>query len=137
MAFLTPEDYGTQIRTEQLHVITDEDGTVLPKAELYAQQLCESYLRSRYDVAAIFAATGDDRSALLVTYMVDISLYTVHSRHGRAQMPEKRIVRYDQALEWLKAIGKGSITADLPLLPPAERPGGFKWGSAPKQTLSW
>lgn len=137
MPFLTETDYGTLIRQEQLHTVTDADLLILTEAELYAQQLIESYLRSRYDVAQVFGAAGADRSALIVTYMVDITLYTVHSRHGRVQMSQKRVDRYAQAIEWLKAISKGSITADLPLLPVTDRKGGLKWGSAPRQEMSW
>lgn len=137
MAFLSTDDYGTQIRQDQLDVVLSGNATALPKAELFAQQFIESYLRTRYDVAAIFGATEDERSALIITYMIDITLYTVHSRHGRVQMPEKRIDRYDQAVEWLKAVAAGKISADLPLLPVNERNGGFKWGSAPQQSLSW
>ncbi|TGE23524.1 phage protein Gp36 family protein [Hymenobacter metallicola] len=137
MAFLTPADYGTLIKQEQLDTVLQGNATALSGAELFAQEFIESYLRSRYDVAKIFAAAGAERSQLIITYMVDIALYTVHSRHGRVQMPEKRIDRYDQAEAWLKAVAAGKISADLPLLPVAERTGGFKWGSAPQQTLSW
>lgn len=137
MAFLTTDDYGTQIRQDQLDVLLQGNTTALPKAELFAQEFIESHLRTRYDVAKIFAATGDKRSDLLITYMVDIALYTVHSRHGRVAMPEKRIDRYDQAVLWLERVAAGKISADLPLLPVADRAGGFKWGSTPQQTLSW
>ena len=137
MPFLTPDDYGTQITEDKLNIVLQGNTTALLSAELFAQQFIESYLRTRYDVAAIFGATGAARSLLIITYQVDIALYTVHSRHGRVQMPEKRIDRYDQAVEWLKMVAAGKISADLPLLPPAERTGGFKWGSAPQQTLSW
>jgi len=137
MSFLTADDYGPQIKQEQLDVVLQGTASALPSAEVFAQQFIESYLRNRYDVATIFAATGEERSKLIVTYMVDIALYTVHSRHGRVQMPEKRIVRYEQAEAWLKAVAAGKITASLPLLPVKEAPGRFKWGSAPTQTLSW
>lgn len=137
MAFLTADDYGTLIRQEQLDIVVSDKPTALPQAEIFAQEFIESYLRTRYDVAAIFGAEGEDRSALIITYMIDIALYTVHSRHGRVAMPAKRIDRYEQAVEWLKALAAGKIAANLPLLPTDERTGGFKWGSAPKQNLSW
>ncbi|GGF22346.1 phage protein Gp36 family protein [Hymenobacter cavernae] len=212
MRFLTAEDYGILIKQEQLEVVLKDNPTALLKAEVFAQGLIESYLRSRYDVAKIFldvqpwaearqyaagavvsygtpsvlyvadrATKGekpgvitepaapevaepvadletepeatepapevepiepaweekDPRSAVLVTYMLDITLYTVHSRHGRVQMPEKRIDRYDQAIEWLKAVSNGKLSADLPRLPQKEETGRFKWGSQPFQTLGW
>lgn len=137
MAFLTPTDYGPQIKQDQLDIVLQGDATVLPLAELSAQEYIESFLRQRYDVAAIFDATGTDRNALIITYMVDVTLYTVHSRHGRVAMPEKRIDRYDQATAWLRAVAAGKISANLPPLPAATAPGRFKWGSAPTQQLGW
>ncbi len=155
MSFLITADYGTLIRQEQLNIVVSDTPESLPQAELFAQECVESYLRSRYDVGLIFGAlpaqaaipadgetpavpaTADQRSALIVTYMVDIALYTVHARHGRVAMPEKRIDRYDQAIDWLKAVAAGKLSPNLPLLPVSERKGGFKWGSAPKQDLSW
>ena len=137
MAFLTAADYGTLIRSEQLDIVVSGTPAALTQAELHAQEFIESYLRSRYDVVAIFDAVDAARSALIVTYMVDITLYTVHARHGRVAMPEKRIDRYDQAVEWLKAVAAGKISPNLPLLPVEDRTGGFKWGSALKNTLSW
>jgi hypothetical protein len=124
MSFLTAADYGPQIKQDQLDIVLQGNATALPLAELSAQEYVESFLRQRYDVAEIFAATGTARSALIITYMVDIALYTVHSRHGRVAMPEKRIAA-------------GKISANLPALPVAEAPGRFKWGSAPTQQLSW
>lgn len=138
MGFLTSDDYGAQIRQEQLDIVlSSAPANALQQAELFAQEHIESYLRNRYDVAEIFAATGDARSNLIITYMVDIALYTVHSRHGRVGMPEKRLDRYDQAVAWLKAVAAGKISASLPALPVATAPGRFKWGSEPKQHNSW
>lgn len=138
MSFLLADDYGPQIRQEQLDIVlSSAPADALPKAELFAQEFIESYLRNRYDVAAIFGAVGEARSQLIITYTVDIALYTVHSRHGRVAMPEKRVDRYDQAVAWLKAVAAGKISAVLPPLPVATAPGRFKWGSEPKQNLSW
>jgi phage gp36-like protein len=138
MDFLTSDDYGAQIRQEQLDIVlSNAPADALHRAELFAQELIESHLRNRYDVAAVFGATGEERSHLIITYMVDIALYTVHSRHGRVAMPEKRLDRYDQAVAWLKAAAAGKISASLPALPVATAPGRFKWGSEPQQNLSW
>jgi phage gp36-like protein len=138
MGFLTSDDYGAQIRQEQLDIVlSSAPANALLQAELFAQELIESHLRQRYDVAEIFAATGEARSNIIITYAVDIALYTVHSRHGRVAMPEKRLDRYDQAISWLKAVAAGKVSANLPALPVATAPGRFKWGSEPKQNLSW
>lgn len=61
---------------------------------------------------------GDNRSQQLVSYCCDIALYHVHSRIAPRNIPELRVKRYDDAIEWLKAAGQGKITAALPLIQP-------------------
>lgn len=58
---------------------------------------------------------GDNRSQQLVQYMVDITLYHVHSRISPRNIPEIRWERYKAATGWLKSAGKGDITANLPV----------------------
>jgi len=62
---------------------------------------------------------GDNRSQQLVTYLVDICLYHLHSRISPRNIPDLRVKRYDDAKSWLKAVGKGDVTANLPLLKPS------------------
>lgn len=131
MPFLTDDDYKTLIKTDILATITRQDVTIRPQAERIAQSQIESYLRHKYDVGATFAATGSDRAADLVMYMMDITLYHIHSAISPQQIPDLRVKRYDDAMEWLKAVASGKITANLPLLPVPEPTtgGGLLWGS--------
>jgi hypothetical protein len=61
---------------------------------------------------------GDNRNPQLVNYCIDIALYHIHSRIAPRNIPELRVVRYTQAIEWLQMAGQGKITADLPLIQP-------------------
>lgn len=54
MAFLRETDYLNQIQREDLDIITDERPDILRQTELAAQSEIESYLRHRFDVAAIY-----------------------------------------------------------------------------------
>jgi len=54
---------------------------------------------------------GDNRSQLMVTNMVDITLYHLHSRISPRNIPPLRCERYDSAIKWLNGIRKGTITA--------------------------
>jgi|SRR5690606_18466899 len=114
MAFLTETDYEVQIRNWVKQIITQHKIDVLHQAELAAQAEMESYLRQRYDVRDIFSQTGEDRNALIVLYMIDIALYHLHSNISADNIPELRIIRYNAAKEWLKAVAKGDISPDLP-----------------------
>ena len=91
MSFLTPDDYGLQIRQELRDLVTDGSSTLLDDAGLAAQVEMESYLRGRYDVVAIFTASNavaavpasgttaavpaqpDQRNRQVVMYLVDMA----------------------------------------------------------------
>jgi phage gp36-like protein len=113
--YLVPTDYLTQIQPE-IKAAISADPTIWSHAELQAQEEIESYLRTTYDVAAIFGTTGTARNARLVMIMVDIVLYHINSRITPRNIPEIREIRYEQAIDWLKAVVAGRVTPDLPVL---------------------
>ena len=57
---------------------------------------------------------GDNRNQQIVLYMVDITLYHLHSRINPRNIPQLRADRYDDATAWLKMVASGDITAALP-----------------------
>lgn len=116
MAFLEKPDYASQIKADLLEVVINQDDTIRTKAELAARAEMESYLRVRYDVAQIFAVSGEGRHPQLLMYLIDITLYHLHSRINPRNISEIREVRYNQAVDWLKAVSQGKIAPDLPAL---------------------
>lgn len=120
MPFLTDTDYEVQIRNWVKQIITQSKIDVLHQAELAAQAEMESYLRQRYDVPKIFSEVEGNRNALIVLYMVDIAVYHLHSNISSDNVPEIRIIRYNAAKDWLKAVAKGDISPDLPEKPEEE-----------------
>lgn len=139
-AFLTPDDYGLQIRQELRDLVTDGSTTLLEDAGLVAQVEMESYLRGRYDVAAVFSATGAERNRQVVMYLVDMALYHLHSRQNPRNVPQIRQDRYDHAISWLKMARKGELSVGLPELPDTNADGTPntdtilpRGGSLPKQ----
>ena len=67
-----------------------------------------------------FFIKGDNRNPQMVMYMIDITLYHLHSRIAPRNIPQLRIDRYDAAISWLKMAMKGSITAALPTKQPPQ-----------------
>lgn len=63
---------------------------------------------------------GDNRSQQLVTVVVDIALYHLHSRIAPQNIPELRKDRYDNALTWLKQISRAELNAKMPEIKPAQ-----------------
>ena len=116
MIWLTEQDLRKQIRNSVLAQIIEQDASLLHEAELATLSEVESYLRQRFDVAQIWASVNTNRNALLVMYVVDMLLYHLHSRINPNQIPEIRVKRYDDAIEWLKAVAKGTLSPALPLL---------------------
>ena len=49
----------------------------------------------------------DNRNKYLKMVLVDICLYHIHSRISPHQIPELRVLRYDQAIDKLKNISRG------------------------------
>ena len=59
----------------------------------------------------------DPRHPLIITYLVDATLYLLHSRQNPRGIPELRADRYEHVLAWLNLCRQGKISPGLPLLP--------------------
>lgn len=57
---------------------------------------------------------ADPRDAMLKLYLIDITLYHLHSRINPRNIPELRLNRRDEAIKWLTMISKGDISVNLP-----------------------
>jgi hypothetical protein len=79
---------------------------------------------------------GDNRSQQLVTNAVSMALYYVHSRIAPRNIPELRVKMYDDAVRWLKMAGRGEITANIPVLKPAQG-GRIRYGGNVKNVNSY
>jgi Protein of unknown function (DUF1320) len=63
---------------------------------------------------------ADSRDQQVLTYVIDIVLYHLHSRIAPRNIPDLRIKRYDDAVKWFKMAAKGEVTPALPLLQPTQ-----------------
>lgn len=71
---------------------------------------------------------GDNRNQQIVMYLIDITLYHLHSRINPRNIPDLRKERYDGnnpqqnggAVAWLKRCASGDVTADLPNIIPQQ-----------------
>ena len=137
--FLSQSDYMAQIQPEIKQAVAG-DQSIWSASELQAEEEITGYLRNRFKVAEIFNQVGTARNARIVMLMVDVVLYHIHSRVAPRNIPEIREVRYEQAIEWLKAVNKGTIVPDLPMLDDTVNGGSLselKLGSNPKLNHSY
>lgn len=88
---------------------------------------------------------GDNRNQQIVMYLLDITLYHLHSRINPRNVPDLRKERYDGnsptqsggAIAFLKRVASGDVTADLPQILPQQGMS-IRYGSAvAKQTNSY
>lgn len=119
--FITVDDYSASIRLEFVEKAARGDENILEIVENQAVAEMKSYLSGRYDVDAIFSATGDDRHDLVLMFAKDISIYHLCSiREGL--MTQTRIDRYERAVKWLTDVRDGKLVVEgLPRLEEAEQ----------------
>lgn len=58
----------------------------------------------------------DPRHPLLKTYLIDCTLYLIHSRQNPRTVPQIRQDRYDHVIAWLNLCRQGKISPGLPVL---------------------
>lgn len=115
--FITAPDYVRSIPADVLARLTNGNTALMDDCENVAIELMRGYLSARYNVAAIFAATGTDRNPIIVKYAVDIALHYLYHQLESDQVPEIRKQAYDAALQWLRRVQEQEINPpDLPLI---------------------
>lgn len=84
-----------------------------------------------------FWETVEPRDPLIVEFMVDLTLYRIHSRLAPNQIPEHRIQRRDDAIAFLKKVAKFEINTGWT---PADAENGnsaISWGSNTKESKTY
>ena len=89
MSFITTDDY-IMIGASALEIVQQADAGNRENAEKEAIEEVAGYLRSRYDVDAIFAATGEERNDAIVMRCCDVVLYHLASSRNQRQGMEIR-----------------------------------------------
>lgn len=92
---------------------------------------------------------GDNRNQQIVLFLIDITLYHLHSRINPRNIPDLRKERYNGnsptdsggALGWLKSVASAKVNADLPEIAPEQglsmRYGNSATSIAPSNNMLW
>lgn len=112
--FLTVDDYRSVCDDFEFQQITENDDTRVA-AEAAALEQIASYLRSRYDIARAFQASGADRNPMLVQCAVNISLWLMVHRLPQNMGHERRECLYNDAVKWLRDVQASKSSPDLPI----------------------
>ncbi|PIF44912.1 phage gp36-like protein [Chryseobacterium sp. 52] len=121
--FANKEDLKNNIYNYQVDQITESDDSIVLQALNTAIIEAKSYLtgndkkeyldgRPRYDVAAIFAATGSARNAIILTHTLTIAKWYIIDLCNVDILYEKAKDRYDRAIAWLNKLRKGEVNID-------------------------
>lgn len=120
-------------------MLSQTDTANRQKAESEAIEEISGYLRPKYDIEAIFSATGTERNGLIVMYACDIALYNMAASAGGRMNSDVRKERYDRAIKWLSDVQAGKIVPDLPATvnPDGQTGIPLRWGSAKRLDNIW
>lgn len=136
MLFLTEPDFTPIIRDAFLQQVLDEDSSILATAEMQAMSTVEGYLFELYDMPAIWACSGAQRNAHLVRLMIGIIRYDLYQRLPKGGFGTPSDVASDrsEAMDWLKLVCTGKLSANLPRKVVGGQPTTrTRWGSDPRQ----
>lgn len=115
MAFILPDELKTHLYAENIDAIARHDDTILIMAIDTAEAEAYGYLGS-YDRDKIFSAQGDERNALLLTFVKDIAVWHFICICNAGVDIQLRKDRYEHAIAWLRAVQKSEIKPNLPIL---------------------
>jgi len=118
--FLSKEDLGSAIYGYQVDQITEGNDDLVLQAIGAAIEEVGGYLSgaSLYDVAAIFATTGTNRNALILTHTITVAKWYLVELCNADVIYEQAKERYDRAVKWLISLSKKGVTLEsLPVLP--------------------
>ncbi len=126
--FLRKEDLGNKIYDYQIEQITEGDNNIVLQAMSAAEQEVKSYLqpnnkkeyldgRLRYDIDAVFSATGNERNAIILNHTITIAKWYIVELSNADILYERARDRYDRAVSWLTKLAKGTVNlSDLPTI---------------------
>jgi phage gp36-like protein len=144
--FIIETDYGMQIKQEIIRLLTTNDlnwynSPKLVRAEQTAIKQIKHWIGKRYDCSSIFDGDNPEhRDEYIITITIDIALYHLYSQTGMKDIPEHRQQRYQDVLDWLKEVGSGTITADLPAMTDGETGeeySDFRFNSRTPENQKW
>ena len=135
--FITPEEHKTHLYEASVRLIQGDDETILLSAIDGAEEEARGYL-SRYDREAIFGAVGAARHPLLLIYVKDIAVWHFITLCNAGADLDFRRIRYERAIDWLRAVQRGDVSPTLPILDEdgdglPDGPGEYLYGSNPKR----
>lgn len=112
------QEYKSFIQENVLNPLIQNDPYILPECEQAAKQEMMAYLH-RFDSSLLFLHYNDYPHFKML--WIDITLYHLHARINPKNIPAIRILRYNDAINFLKQVNEGKIITDYPTLPQSNK----------------
>lgn len=112
MPFLAHDDFKPAIKLSLLDQLVESDNAIIDELAAAAVEEMKAYLKTRFNVTTIFAATGASRNKLVLMYCRDIALYHIYSRYTLNMMPGIKEQRYKEAVKWMEGVRDEMINPD-------------------------
>jgi hypothetical protein len=111
--FLEDGDLESAILAQFLNERSDEPQlAILEVIEKKKISLIKTKLNKRYDLSAIFDATGDDRNFYILDLLIKLVIYDFIRRNAARKMTKDIKEDYDDAMKSLEAIKAGKEVPD-------------------------
>lgn len=118
--FITVQEMRTAIYEHVMDDISANDDATVQQCIEAAVSEMKSYLASRYDVAAIFAATGSDRDPLILENTKVVAVWNLIRLSNSELIYEQWRERYDRVIDFMNKVSEGGITPTLPIATDAQ-----------------
>ena len=113
--FLTKEELTTKSTEQVVDKIIQDNPTKVTEIIAESIDQVKSYLHQYFDTTAIFNATGDARSKILLKHIKAIVMHELYNT--RSKVPNENLEKaHAEAMRWLEKVAKGDIKPDLPLI---------------------
>lgn len=136
MIYITSSDLKLSIPDNRLHMILDNDMTLLDYAESIAMATVQDALYPYYDVNTIYSLSGNNRKAQVTNWIINIMIYHIYDRIPDKLVPDRVIKNYDDTMDILESIADGKRSVMLPVVEVDKDDDGdtepatkFRWGS--------
>ena len=105
--FLKSTDYDNWIGETLMRQIIGTDFSLLDSPENMAQAMINDACADKYDMAAEFARTGDNRNQTLRRWMLSLAAYFIYHDIADVDIPERVIKDYDDVRSELNMVRSG------------------------------
>lgn len=123
--YINKTDYTGRISMSLLDILIAENaGQIIADTGKECEDIIRTFCGVLYKIDDELVKTGSDRNGYIMSLAKSIGLYFIYQRADDADIPEKIIKNYDDAMDDLEKISTGKKVLALPPLDEPDNGGG-------------